>query len=397
MAQSSKPAIIVDDLYKSFDRLTVRGGYTTFKTQLVQLFRRGRYKEQLQKQRLEVLRGLSFEIRRGETVGIIGDNGAGKSTLLKLFTGIYKPTTGRVEHNGRVSALLELGAGFHPEFSGRENIYMNGMILGLSRKELRAKEAGIIAFSELEEFIDAPVRTYSSGMYMRLAFAIAVNVDPEILIIDEILAVGDEHFQRKSQARLDQFKTEDTAIVLVTHGLGVVENWCTRAIWLDGGRVAADGDPREVVRRYREATRAKEALAETPRLSHPVVERRSSHGDRVELACRVAVTPRPGETATIQVSLLSAQGAPLCTAPSRSLDANEALTCLLHCPENGATDGPRVLVRAHAPDGRILEERETIVPVALLAGLHPLRWSANWDDSAGTESASSSEPAAVAH
>lgn len=240
------------DLRKSFNRRTVRGGYTTLKTQLVQAFSRRRYKEAMELQKLNVLKGLSFTVSRGETVGIIGRNGAGKSTLLKILTGIYKPTSGTITRHGRISALLELGAGFHPEFSGRENIYMNGMILGLSRKELEAREQSIIDFAEMQDFIDAPVRTYSSGMYMRLAFAVAVNVDPDILIIDEVLSVGDEHFQRKSKAKLDEFKHKGIGIILVTHDLGTVRQWCNRAIWLHEGTVADDGEPAEVVAKYRD-------------------------------------------------------------------------------------------------------------------------------------------------
>ncbi len=251
-------AISAKDVHKSFDRRFIRGGYTTLKTQLVQWLRPSTYKEELQRQRLHVLKGISFDVRPGETVGIIGRNGAGKSTLLKLLTGIYKPTSGSIERKGRMAALLELGAGFHPEFSGRENIYMNGMILGLSKKEIRDREAEIIRFSEIEEFIDAPVRTYSSGMYMRLAFSVAVNVKPDVLIIDEVLSVGDEHFAHKSKAKLDEFKQKDVAIILVTHDLATVETWCTRAIWLNDGKIGLDGDPVQVVAAYREAVRLME-------------------------------------------------------------------------------------------------------------------------------------------
>lgn len=265
LTKAVRPAVSVRNVTKTFDRRFVRGGHTTFKTQLLQPFRRGTYKEKLARSKIEVLKGLSFDILPGETVGIIGRNGAGKSSLLKLLTGIYKPTSGTIEKNGRVSALLELGAGFHPEFSGRENIFMNGMILGLSKKELKRREQEIIDFSELGDFIDAPVRTYSSGMYMRLAFSIAVNVDPDILIIDEVLAVGDEHFQHKSKTKLDEFKKKSTAIILVTHDLGTVEQWCSRAIWLDEGRIGADGEPRAVIGAYRTRVAERESGA-TPDL-----------------------------------------------------------------------------------------------------------------------------------
>ncbi len=390
--EHEKPAILVDRVSKSFDRRVVRGGYTTFKTQLVQLFRRGTYVEKIQKQRLEVLRDLSFEIRRGETVGIIGDNGAGKSTLLKLFTGIYRPTTGRVEHHGRISALLELGAGFHPEFSGRENIYMNGMILGLSRREVQAKEASIIAFSELEEFIDAPVRTYSSGMYMRLAFAIAVHVEPEILIIDEILAVGDEHFQRKSYAKINEFKTRHTAIVLVTHSLNIVEEWCTRALWIDRGRIAADGDPREVVARYRAATRAKEAAQET-RMSELAIERGISHGATEQVVCRVSVAPKDGETLQLSARLESPGGIVLCQADSGMIERAREIFCTFGCPRNAVVDAPRVIVQAKDNQGRVLEEKETRLPMAFLRDADLGAWQVTWSSDGRSHAG---DPSAVA-
>lgn len=260
--QTQEIVLSVQNVHKSFNRrLVSAGAYTTFKTQLVQWLKGSKegYQEALRRQNRDVLRGISFDVGRGETLGIIGENGAGKSTLLKLLTGIYKPTRGVVSKKGRISALLELGAGFHPEFSGRENIYMNGLILGLEKKTIREKEQEIIEFSELAEFIDAPVRTYSSGMYMRLAFSIAVNVNPDILLIDEILAVGDEHFRHKSAAKIRSFQNGEIAIVLVSHDLGNIRQWCSRAIWIDEGRIAAEGEPGFVVDRYLECVRLKEA------------------------------------------------------------------------------------------------------------------------------------------
>jgi ABC-type polysaccharide/polyol phosphate transport system ATPase subunit len=198
------------------------------------------------------LKGVSFEVPKGTTLGIIGSNGSGKSTLLKLMAGIHRPTSGGVNTNGRISALIELGAGFHPEFTGRENIFINGIILGLSRKEIQEKLEDIIRFSELEDFIDNPVKTYSSGMYMRLAFSIAAAVDPEILLIDEILAVGDANFQRKCQNKLNSFKADGKTIVLVTHDLGALEKHCDRVVWLDHGELLAYGDVQSVVQMYLE-------------------------------------------------------------------------------------------------------------------------------------------------
>lgn len=196
------------------------------------------------------LKDVSFEVQPGQMVGIIGDNGSGKSTVLKLITGISKPSKGEVEVKGRISALLELGAGFHPDFTGRENVFLNASILGLKRQEVEERFDAIVEFAELREFIDQPVKTYSSGMYMRLAFAIAVNVDPDILVIDEVLAVGDAPFQRKCFEQIKRFRREGKTILLVTHDAGAIRDLCDRAIWLQKGKMLADGPPQEVLERY---------------------------------------------------------------------------------------------------------------------------------------------------
>lgn len=200
----------------------------------------------------EVLRGISFQARRGEAIGLIGHNGCGKSTTLKLLTKIMYPDSGTIEMNGRVSSLIELGAGFHPDMSGRENIYTNASIFGLTRREIDSRLADIIAFSELEEFIDNPVRTYSSGMYMRLAFSVAINVDADILLIDEILAVGDANFQTKCFNKLKEIKAKGTTIVIVSHSLGQIEQICDRSIWLHEGHIREDGAPKTVGLAYLE-------------------------------------------------------------------------------------------------------------------------------------------------
>lgn len=179
---------------------------------------------------LEVLKDISLDIKKGDTVALIGTNGSGKSTLLKLMTKIIYPTSGQIQTCGKLTSLLELGAGFHPDFTGRENIYFNASIFGLTRKEIEARMDDIINFSELGNFIDEPIRTYSSGMYMRLAFSIAINVDADILLIDEILAVGDQHFQDKCYAKLEELRDSDKTIVIVSHSLSVVKKLCTRAI-----------------------------------------------------------------------------------------------------------------------------------------------------------------------
>ena len=193
---------------------------------------------------------VSLTVAAGATCGVIGRNGSGKSTLLKLVAGITRPTGGQVRVAGRVSALIELGAGFHPEISGRENVFINGVMLGLSRREIDRRFDEIVEFAELEDFIDAPVKTYSSGMYMRLGFAVAVHVDPEILLVDEVLAVGDEGFSLKCLDKFAEFKRRGKTILLVTHALPMVERFCDEAVWLDGGRKRLTGDPKRVVQMY---------------------------------------------------------------------------------------------------------------------------------------------------
>src|SRR5229473_1911042 len=193
---------------------------------------------------------VSFTVPQGSTFGVIGRNGSGKSTALKLVAGITKPTSGTVRVTGRISALIEFGAGFHPEISGRENVFINGIMLGLTRREITRRFDEIVAFAELEEFIDAPVKTYSSGMYMRLGFAVAIHVDPDVLLIDEVLAVGDEAFTRKCLDKIGEFRRRGKTILLVTHSLGLVEKMCDDVLWLRHGKVADRGDPKRVVDAY---------------------------------------------------------------------------------------------------------------------------------------------------
>lgn len=194
---------------------------------------------------------ISFEIKRGETVGIIGSNGSGKSTILKLIAGVMSPTTGIVATKGKISPLIELGAGMHPELTGRENIYLNGAILGLKRTQIKQYMPDIIDFSEISEFIDQPIKHYSSGMYMRLAFSIAVHVNPEILLVDEILAVGDSDFQAKCFKRMEEFKAaENITTVFVSHALGQVETFCDRVIYLNHSKIIFDGNPKIAIEKY---------------------------------------------------------------------------------------------------------------------------------------------------
>lgn len=207
------------------------------------------------------LRDATFEVPKGSSFGILGHNGSGKSTTLKVVAGIYRPSAGTVEVNGRVSALLELGAGFHPELTGRENIQLNGAILGLSRNEIRDATDRIIDFAGIDQFIDMPVKIYSSGMYVRLGFAIAVSVRPEILVIDEVIAVGDEEFQRKCFDHLHDLRRSGSTVIIVSHSLGVLEELCDEAIWIDHGRIAARGQSRPVVREYLKSINENEAAA----------------------------------------------------------------------------------------------------------------------------------------
>jgi len=240
---------------------------------------------------VEALKDVSFEVLPGETYGIVGANGSGKSTLLKLMAGTSRPTTGTIEVNGRVSALLELGAGFHPDFTGRENVYLNASILGFTRKDTERVLPEIIAFAEIGDFFDAAVKTYSSGMYMRLAFAVAAHVDPDVLLIDEILAVGDEYFQRKCFAKLNEFRSQKKTICFVSHDLAAVQRLCRRGVLLDHGKVRAEGEIRRVLEAYSELVEAKE---------HHAIAGAAPHGDRWGT----------GEVCIDEVTLHSADGAP---------------------------------------------------------------------------------------
>lgn len=234
-------AIEVHNITKKF-RVYLDKGHTL--KELALFSKRRKFEER------NVLKDISFEVKKGEAIGLIGHNGCGKSTTLKLLTRIMYPDSGTIEMRGRVSSLIELGAGFHPDMSGRQNIYTNASIFGLTRREIEGRLEQIIEFSELRDFIDNPVRTYSSGMYMRLAFAVAINVDADILLIDEILAVGDANFQAKCFNKLKQIKAEGTTIVIVSHGLGQIEEFCERTIWIHDGKIQEEGNPRDVHPHY---------------------------------------------------------------------------------------------------------------------------------------------------
>jgi len=255
-------AIEVRGVHKIYRRYGRRKQFATLKSALLS----GSILRDLRPEAVfEALKGVSFDVPKGRTFGIVGRNGSGKSTMLKLIAGIGKPTSGTVRVAGRVSALIELGAGFHPEISGRENVFINGLMLGLSRREIARRFDEIVRFAELEEFIDAPVKTYSSGMYMRLGFAVAINVDPDVLLVDEVLAVGDESFTHKCLDKFAEFRRRGRTVLLVTHSLDLVTRFCDGALWLDGGVAKAHGDPKRVIDAYlMDVARAEnDTLAET--------------------------------------------------------------------------------------------------------------------------------------
>lgn len=239
-------AICVKNVYKYFNVYSDKAN--TLKEKMLLLSRN-------KKEKREVLKNVNLNIKKGETVALIGTNGSGKSTLLKLMTKILYPNSGMIEVNGKLTSLLELGAGFHPDFSGRENIYFNASIFGLTKKEIEDKLESIIEFSELRNYIDNPVRTYSSGMYMRLAFAVAINVNADILLVDEILSVGDEHFQNKCIKKMLDLKNEGKTMVFVTHSMESAKKICNRAVWLHDGNIKMDGNAEEIIKKYVEVTR----------------------------------------------------------------------------------------------------------------------------------------------
>lgn len=240
-------AIEVRDLRKVYRRYGRRKHFATLKSAVLS----GRLLRELRpEESFEALKGVSFDVAAGRTFGVVGRNGSGKSTLLKLIAGIGKPSSGTVRVAGRVSALIELGAGFHPEISGRENVHINGMMLGLTKREIVSRFDDIVAFAELEDFIDAPVKTYSSGMYVRLGFAVAIHVDPDVLLVDEVLAVGDEAFTHKCLDKFAELRRRGRTVLLVTHSLDMVTRFCDEAVWLDAGAVRAQGDPKRVTDAY---------------------------------------------------------------------------------------------------------------------------------------------------
>jgi len=282
------------------------------------------------------LRDVSFNVGAGEVVGIIGRNGAGKSTLLKILSRITEPTTGRVTLRGRVASLLEVGTGFHPELTGRENIFLNGAILGMTRQEIRRNFDSIVSFAEVERFLDTPVKRYSSGMYVRLAFAVAAHLEPDILVIDEVLAVGDAEFQKKSLGKMHDVSRGGRTVLFVSHNMAAVQALCTRAIWLDRGVVAAEGATQAVIGKYLQGARPVDEVVDRPRMLGESIELRRfsvtpnpvASGGAIELSMTIGATApvKLGEIAVLIYSSLETRVAIIdlrsANLPAR-LDANE--------------------------------------------------------------------------
>jgi len=251
------------------------------------------------------LRDLDLEIDEGDVVGIVGRNGAGKTTFLKTVARIVRPTTGVVRVRGRVGALLEVGTGFHPELTGRENVFLNGVVLGMSRREIRRRFDQIVEFAGVERFLDTPLKRYSSGMYLRLAFAVAAHVEPDVVIVDEVLAVGDAEFQRRCLGRMSEFGREGRTVLFVSHDTGVVGQLCRRAIWLDEGRIRSDGDAPDVLDMYLRSTVQAATRVDVPLQLHSPIERLSLMllGNRSELKD----TPRRDQPLTFQIGFTARQ------------------------------------------------------------------------------------------
>ncbi len=341
-------AIRIDDVSKRFNIRRDK----SLKERLVNFRRSRRHAEEFW-----ALRNVSFDVAEGSTVGLIGANGSGKSTLLKLVGGILSPTSGTVTRRGRIAALLELGAGFHGDLTGRENVYLNASILGLSRARTDRYFHDIVEFSGIGEFIDTQVKFYSSGMYVRLAFAVAVHVDPEILLIDEVLAVGDEPFQRKCMERIKAFQRDGRTILFVTHGLDQVRSLCDRVIMLDHGRVVVDGTAVEGIRAFRDAYIDTPMTGEEPETAVPV----RLHDVRLNGG---ASLPRlsPGDPLTVDIDVVAEEPVEdwvvgLALLDHADLIAYGSNTHLLRV-DLGRLDGKRT-VRFHLPEVHLAEDTIT--------------------------------------
>ena len=328
--EHNEPAIVINDVSKRFKLYNERAN--TLK-EMITKFRFARYED------FWALRNISLTINKGEVYGLIGHNGSGKSSLLRIMAGVHRPTSGTIETTGRISALLELGAGFHPELTGRENVYLNAAILGIKRKECDKIFDEVVEFSGLSEFIDSPVKHYSSGMFVRLGFSVAVHVDPQILIIDEVIAVGDEEFQRRCFEHLHKLKSRGVTIVMVTHSLNIVQSMCDRAAWFDHGELQVEGKATDVVFKYLEQVND----AEAERLDEEALDahRRRQEGDEVETSVRAR---RP--IVIDRVEFLDRDGTEIVTCSPR-----DPLTVRIHYTCNEPVAEPLFSFAVESADG----------------------------------------------
>jgi lipopolysaccharide transport system ATP-binding protein len=352
-------AIDVSHVTKIYRRYAQRKQFATLKSAILQGTLIGELKPE---ETFNALRDVSFSVRKGCTFGIVGRNGSGKSTALKVVAGITKPTSGTVQVDGRISALIELGAGFHPEISGRENVFINGIMLGLTKREITKRFDEIVEFAELADFIDAPVKTYSSGMYMRLGFAVAIHVDPNVLLIDEVLAVGDEAFTHKCLDKFAEFRRRNKTILLVTHSLNLIERFCDEALWLDAGQTRGQGDPRRVTSAYIVDVEKQE--------ERHMAEMEAKARAAVEAAATKAVGPGelPGSSADVVAadtseSRVDAAGDAGATSPSDGA-ASHAPRPTPHAPEEPTSPEPQAMFKAG--EGRWGSREAEITDVVLV-------------------------------
>lgn len=345
----SKRFILHHERPQSFQELLVKG------------LRNGRAEE------FWALRDVCFRLEPGEALGIIGPNGAGKSTILKLVSRILEPTSGQVIVNGRLSALLELGAGFHPDLTGRENVYLSGSVLGLSRREMNRMFAGIVEFAEMERFIDMPLKHYSAGMQMRLGFSVATSVDPDILLIDEVLAVGDEAFQKKCLARIDEFRRQNKTVILVSHSLKTIQDICRRALWLEGGEIKVIGDTNRVIALYLEEVKRREEQSlqrsnVAPRIEAkpaPPVVKAEKLPETPAAAVRPAETEKrwgSGEILITQVEMTGGNG-----EKRWIIESGEAITLHLHYQTGKPQSNVVFSVTIHRSDGVYVAGSNTLI------------------------------------
>jgi ABC-type polysaccharide/polyol phosphate transport system ATPase subunit len=323
----AEPSVVATDLTKIYRRFVHKNQFKTLKSAIVS---GSLLKDLTPDETFTALDRVSFAVPQGSTFGVIGENGSGKSTLLKLLAGITKPTLGTLRVKGRISALIELGAGFHPEISGRENVAINGIMLGLTRQEVKARFDEIVDFAELRPFIDAPVKTYSSGMYMRLGFAVAIHVNPDVLLIDEVLAVGDEAFTRKCLDKIGEFRRHGRTIVIVSHSLQLVEKMCDEVLWLRRGQTAQQGDPKRVVDAYLiHVAGGEEALLQQGHGQRPVDAEPAAEAPKAPAAPEPTAAYREGRWGNREIELRAIELVDAAEKPRHLYASGEPMTIVM--------------------------------------------------------------------